>query len=242
MLRKKLVKPRKRFNKILRKEENVMAKGGKKLCKYCKSEMPWEAKICPNCKKKQGGIIKWVVITVIILGIIGSFNKGSKNKPADIPENTTVLSQINDTLNSNTEDNKGTETAEINEDDKSDKINAEAENENDEPLGFNVMFSKTYRNDATGNWRLARIAENINIEDYAIDYYNNYFESDSEIHIIINFTLNTTTRITVMGNILDVCIMDYVDKEEHDASLACSGTLLKEYHVNIDTDEITEIQ
>ena len=45
-----------------------------------------------------------------------------------------------------------------------------------------------------------------------------------------------------MGNLLDVSIMDYVDKEEHDAALACSGTLLKEYHVNIDTGEIEEIQ
>ena len=117
-----------------------------------------------------------------------------------------------------------------------------AEPEIEDPLGFNVSFSDTYRNDVTGNWRLARIAENINIEEYAVDYYNNYFESDSEIHIVINFTLNTTTRITVMGNLLDITTMEYVDKEEHDAKLACSGALLNEYHVNIDTGEIEQIQ
>ncbi len=111
-----------------------------------------------------------------------------------------------------------------------------------DPLGFNVVFSDTYRNDVTGNWRLARIAENINIEEYAVDYYNYYFKSDSEIHIIINFTLNTTTSITVMGNLLDVTTMEYVNKEEHDAALACSGMLLSEYHVSIDTGEIEKIQ
>lgn len=113
---------------------------------------------------------------------------------------------------------------------------------NEDPLGFNVIFSNTYRNDVTGNWRLAKIAENINIEEYAVDYYNNYFKSDNEVHIIINFTLNTTSCITVMGNLLDVSVMEYVDKEEHDAKLACSGMLLSEYHVNIDTGEIKKIQ
>lgn len=116
------------------------------------------------------------------------------------------------------------------------------ETEKEDPLGFNVLFDETYRNDVTGNWRLARIAENINIEEYAVDYYNNYFKADNEIHIIVNFTLNTTTRISVMGNLLDVAIMEYVDKEEHDAALACSGMLLAEYHVNIESGEIEKIQ
>lgn len=45
-----------------------------------------------------------------------------------------------------------------------------------------------------------------------------------------------------MGNLLDVAIMEYVDKEEHDAALACSGMLLAEYHVNIESGEIEKIQ
>lgn len=113
---------------------------------------------------------------------------------------------------------------------------------NEDPLGFNVIFSNTYRNDVTGNWRLAKTADNINIEEHAVNYYNNYFKSDNEVHIIINFALNTTSCITVMGNLLDVSVMEYVDKEEHDAKLACSGMLLSEYHVNIDTGEIEQIQ
>lgn len=113
--------------------------------------------------------------------------------------------------------------------------------EADKPLGFNLSYTDSYRNDVTGKWRLSKIAEDIDIEKYALDYYKNYFNSDDEIHIIVNFTRNTTARINVMGNLLDVSIMDYVDGEEHDAKIACSGTLLSEYHVNIDNGNIKSI-
>lgn len=97
-------------------------------------------------------------------------------------------------------------------------------------------------NDVTGNWRIASIAENIEMQDYALDYYKEYLKSDDEIHAIVNFNYKTTTKISVMGNLLDVSVYEYVDKEEHDAKLLFSGMLLKEYHVNKDTGEIEEIQ
>ncbi len=97
-------------------------------------------------------------------------------------------------------------------------------------------------NDVTGNWRIASIAENIEMQDYALDYYKEYFKSDDEIHAIVNFNYKTTTKISVMGNLLDVSVYEYVDKEEHDAKLLFSGMLLKEYHVNKDTGEIEEIR
>lgn len=37
-----------------------------KLCKYCKTEIPAGAKVCPNCRKKQGSPLKWVVIAAVI--------------------------------------------------------------------------------------------------------------------------------------------------------------------------------
>ena len=44
-----------------------------KKCKHCQTEIPKKAKVCPNCKKKQGGILKTVLIVILIMGIIGSF-------------------------------------------------------------------------------------------------------------------------------------------------------------------------
>ena len=40
-----------------------------KICKYCKTEIPYDAKICPHCRKKQGmGIITKIFIVFIALG------------------------------------------------------------------------------------------------------------------------------------------------------------------------------
>lgn len=32
-----------------------------KTCKHCKTEIPAGAKVCPQCRKKQGGALKWVI-------------------------------------------------------------------------------------------------------------------------------------------------------------------------------------
>jgi len=52
-------------------------KSATKLCKHCKTEIPAGAKICPNCKKKQGGIVKWIVIGFVAICIIGAAAGGS---------------------------------------------------------------------------------------------------------------------------------------------------------------------
>lgn len=117
----------------------------------------------------------------------------------------------------------------------------EKKNKNSSKNDISFVVSDV-RNDVTGNWRIAKIAENIEIQDYALNYYKKYFKNDNEIHAIVNFNYKTTTKISVMGNLLDVTIYEYVDKEEHDANLLFSGMLLKEYHVNKDTGEIEEIQ
>lgn len=51
-----------------------------KLCKYCQTEIPKKAKVCPNCKKKQGGKLKWVIIGVIAVFIIAAAGGGSSEQ------------------------------------------------------------------------------------------------------------------------------------------------------------------
>lgn len=109
----------------------------------------------------------------------------------------------------------------------------------------NITKSKPakVRNDNTGNWRITTIANNIDIEKYALSYYKNNFDSDEEIHAIVNFNYNTTTRISVMGSsILVVDILEYVDKEEHDANKLFGGIHLATYWIYLDNGDIEKIE
>ncbi len=54
-------------------------KQGTKLCKHCKTKIPAGAKVCPNCRKKQGYILKWVIIGIVVIGIIGSAGESDDN-------------------------------------------------------------------------------------------------------------------------------------------------------------------
>ena len=48
-----------------------------KLCKHCQTEIPKKAKVCPQCRKKQGGIGKIILIGILAFGLIGSCLGGS---------------------------------------------------------------------------------------------------------------------------------------------------------------------
>lgn len=51
-----------------------------KKCKYCKSEIPADARICPQCRKKvKSGKLKWIFLLLVILMIAGAAS-GSKKE------------------------------------------------------------------------------------------------------------------------------------------------------------------
>lgn len=105
-------------------------------------------------------------------------------------------------------------------------------------LDLDVVFSKTFRNDVTGNWRKALVSTSSPIEDYALAYYREYFSDDAEVHVIYNFGLNTVNCLTVTGNVLCVNITEYVDGEEHDAKKACGGLYYGTFQIDTNTGEI----
>ena len=137
------------------------------------------------------------------------------------------------------QDNNDNKETDINSSTEAQTNILQTESESEDSLSFNVM---KVPNDVTGNWRVATMAENVEVQDIALGYYKKYFDNDDEIHAIVNFNYKTTTKISVMGDLLDVSVYEYVDKEEHDAKLLFSGMLLKEYHVNKETGTIEEIQ
>lgn len=59
-----------------------------KLCKYCQTEIPMKAKVCPNCRRKlNGGILKYVLIAIFALFAIGViFGDNEKDEPKKVNE------------------------------------------------------------------------------------------------------------------------------------------------------------
>ena len=50
-----------------------------KTCKHCGTEIPYAAKVCPNCRKKQGmGFFTKIIIVIVVLAVLGSM--GGKGK------------------------------------------------------------------------------------------------------------------------------------------------------------------
>lgn len=105
--------------------------------------------------------------------------------------------------------------------------------------GLITIKATSVRNDKTGNWRYSAFSESgLDISEYALSYYNEYFESDNEIHAVVNFADKTTTRISYTSEMLFVTVLEYVDGEEHDAALLFSGDVIGDYIVYTDNGDI----
>ena len=81
-----------------------MDKKETKLCKHCQTEIPKKAKVCPNCKRRQGGI-GCLGVVLLVLGVfifIGSFGASmSKDKN---PEKVGEVQTESQDQNSQTEE------------------------------------------------------------------------------------------------------------------------------------------
>lgn len=155
----------------------------------------------------------WLVICILFFMVIGSTNSN----------NTTPKSPDSKSSSSSSVDYK----AELQKSLK-DRVNM------DSPTSV--------RNDKTGKWKLSRYASSESQDKIAVEYYNAFFNSDDEIHYLINFSTNTTARITkISDDKLEVYITEYVEKEEHDAALIGGGMGLSQNFVTISTGEIEKI-
>lgn len=57
-----------------------------KICKHCQTEIPYGAKICPQCRKKQkGGIVSKVLIVLVVLIVLGSVIGSDEDSNTDTP-------------------------------------------------------------------------------------------------------------------------------------------------------------
>ena len=104
-----------------------------------------------------------------------------------------------------------------------------------------ALFYESVNNDATGRWRLLVYASSENFVDHAADYYNAFFASDDEVHIAVNLTLKATIVMNVSGGLMSLDVHEYIDGEEHDAKILGGGDLLKQYTIDLETGEISDL-
>lgn len=92
-------------------------KTGTKLCKHCKTEIPAAAKVCPNCRKKQGGVLKIVLIVIVALIIISAIAGGGSDKPKKVEKtpDANAASTTSDTTNAETPKQEDAKSAEKDE-------------------------------------------------------------------------------------------------------------------------------
>ena len=93
-----------KYNKIYLKGDYIMSnETPTKLCKYCQTPIPKKAKVCPNCRKKQGGKLKWIVIAVVVLFIIGIATSGGGDNKDTSPKKVENVSTNDKATQENTE-------------------------------------------------------------------------------------------------------------------------------------------
>lgn len=76
-----------------------------KLCKHCQTEIPKKAKVCPNCRKKQGGIVKWIVIVIVAIFLLGVIFGGDTEESQKDTANDAVKAETQQDT-SNAEENE----------------------------------------------------------------------------------------------------------------------------------------
>jgi len=69
-----------------------------KQCKACKTEIPYEAKVCPQCRKKQGpgGCLIAIIVIIAIASIVSRFGRSDNGSESSGSATKSVEATIED--------------------------------------------------------------------------------------------------------------------------------------------------
>lgn len=198
---------------------------------------------------------KKIIIAVIVVFIIAALGNDNKSEKTDSTEKAITTNESSTTAEVFAPEEEPSTVTKVSAPEGEQSVSEEEPStvtEASAPEGepsvqkeennMDIHFMGNVAEDTTGNWRLSTTTDTKAVEDYALDYYKTYFKSDSEIHAIVNFSLNTTTCISNLGGLLDVTVHEYVDGEEHSAKELFGGAVLAEYMINTDDGSVEKIQ
>lgn len=114
-----------------------------KKCKYCQSEIDSKAKICPNCRKKQGPhIMKWILLGVFALLLVSCFAGGEEKENLKRDYNQSDVVTFNDIkyMITKVEKTKGSnEFFQAKEGYEYVKVTLKIENNSDKKISYNAL-------------------------------------------------------------------------------------------------------
>lgn len=80
-----------------------------KICRHCQTEIPYRAKVCPQCRKKQKkGVLKWLLIALAAIIVLSLFFSGGEDASVDNPVMDGAEESVSEAFNpaEKTEENK----------------------------------------------------------------------------------------------------------------------------------------
>lgn len=191
-------------------------KEGTKLCKYCKSEIPAGAKICPNCRKKQGksGCLIAIIAVVVILVLVGiASGGGSDDKTSSSSSQGSTTAQSSSSATSSASSEETVTYTAYTVDEMMDDLNTNAMNASDKYKNQYIEITgKLQSIDSDGKY-ISVLPEN---EEFAIIGVSCYIKSDEQKDVIKTKTMGDTITLrgkcTSVGDVLGYSLdIDSID-------------------------------
>ena len=168
-----------------------------KKCKFCQSEIPQKASVCPQCGRKQGGKAKWVIAVIVVL-LIFSALAGGEEKPASSSEENAPVAENSTTTEPNKTETEETAPVEIMEISPAELLESYEANE---VKGGALYEGKTMRLSGTVGSIGKDIVDEVYItfagEEFAITSVQCYFSDEAQIEKVME--LQEGDAITLVG-------------------------------------------
>lgn len=175
--------------------------GETKTCKYCQTEIPKKAKICPNCKKKQGPKV-WliVLIVIVVVGIMGTALGGSDSSSSNSSSSTSsTTTTTNEDTKQEVKEEASIEYTAVTVTELEDAIQGNALQASDTYKGQYLEISGCLNViDASGTY----ISVNAGSDDWSLVNVQCYMKNDDQKAVIMG--MNKGDKIVVKGKCKDV--------------------------------------
>lgn len=166
-----------------------------KLCKHCKTEIDKNAKVCPNCRKKQSkGALPIVIGVVVVFFIIGALSSKSGSKDSNATVGDTTKATKATTATATTASAIDVQADDINTMYKDNQVSCKQQYDGKLLAVSGVVAS--IGEDITGNTYITLTSDEYNLLSIQC-----YFSDKAEISKIASITKGSTITVVGTGDI-----------------------------------------